>query len=489
MTNKIIWKNPLPIEDKLETVPYPIDSLPAVIKDAVTSYQAYGQQPLALCACSSLASVSLACQTLANVARDNMLISPISVYFLIAAASGERKSAADKVFSAGIREWQAVTRTNLVDKAAEQQLLHKIWQHQKEGLLKKIRRLTLSGESSVFEEQQLQELAASEPELILLPELFFEDVTQEALVSQLATGWPSSSLWSDEGGIVLASHGMHSNATKFIATLNRLWDGNSFITHRKTSANLTITNRRLTLSLMLQPAILEKLLTKNDGIMRQSGFLARSLITYPQSAMGERMYKEPPTTSSPELDKFNARIKECLEQSLDLDKHGCHDIPTLHFSPQAKQEWINFFNQTEQNLTKNSKWLNVQDFASKAPENVARLAALFHIFSGYDSATIQQESIEQAINIVGWHLNEAKRILDPEKGSTVNSDAKKILAWLQKRKSATVALRYLQQHGPTSVREKTKLDKAINLLIENNHIQPVKIDGKNSLLVNPQNLM
>ena len=83
---------------------YPIEQLPDIIKDAILSYQEYGQQPTALLANSALSNVSLACQGLANVARDDSLISPISMYFITVASSGERKSAADKVFGHAIEK-------------------------------------------------------------------------------------------------------------------------------------------------------------------------------------------------------------------------------------------------------------------------------------------------------------------------------------------------------------------------------------------------
>lgn len=86
--------------------PYPIQSLPSIIRNAVTAYHEYGQQPIPLIACSALANVSLACQTLANVARDHLLISSVSLYFLVIASSGERKSAADHVFGQSIRKWE-----------------------------------------------------------------------------------------------------------------------------------------------------------------------------------------------------------------------------------------------------------------------------------------------------------------------------------------------------------------------------------------------
>lgn len=68
------------------------------------------QQPLPLVACGALANLSLACQTLGNVARDHYLISPVSLYFLVVASSGERKSAADNVFSKAIRQWEMSMR-------------------------------------------------------------------------------------------------------------------------------------------------------------------------------------------------------------------------------------------------------------------------------------------------------------------------------------------------------------------------------------------
>lgn len=89
--------------------------------------------------------------------------------------------------------------------------------------------------------------------------LYFEDATQEALATDLATGWPSASLWSDEAGIVLGSHSMQGNPLRFVALLNRLWDGKTLKAHRKTTDNYTLEDRRLTLNLMMQPILLQKL--------------------------------------------------------------------------------------------------------------------------------------------------------------------------------------------------------------------------------------
>ena len=480
--DKINWQTPIPLIISSESstpAPYPIDSLPKEISTPVLSYQSYGQQPVALIACAALANISLACQTLANVARDSLLKSPTSVYFLISCQSGERKSVVDHSFGQGIREWQAKTREKLMPKVIEATAIYYAWKAERDGILKQIRHAN-SEISAADLQYQLTILAMQEPEIPLLPELFFEDVTQEALIHSLSHGWPSSSLWSDEGGIVLSGGGMQANATKFISTLNRLWDGNSFNTHRKTTKNNTVKNRRFTMSLMLQPFLLEHLLKKQDSVARQSGFLARTLITQPLSSMGQRYYQSPPASLS-ELEDFHARINACLDATLDLDHHGCHKIPTLDFSPKAKEKWIKFFNNIESGINKENHWKSMPDFASKAAENVARLSALFHLFLG-KRGDIAVESVEQAADIVHWHLLEAKRIFTPTEHQDKHQEAQKILNWLKTRNVIQTSSRQLQQYG--NFRDKSKREDAICTLIEHNYLIEVIKNDKKILFVN-----
>jgi hypothetical protein len=485
--SQLNWQVPTPLITNAENSqqPYPIDSLPSVIKGAVIAYQQYGQQPIPLIACSALANISLACQSLANVARDHLLVSPISLYFLVVAQSGERKSGVDKAFGAGIRNWQKNTIEDLMPEMVSSNIIHQAWCAERDGIVKQIRKDSIAGENTFSLQEQLKEFIKKEPPLQLLPELFFEDITQEAFIANLATGWPSSSLWSDEASIILSGHGMQNGSTKFISTLNRLWDGNSFITHRKTSRNFVVSNRRLTVSLMLQPLLLLHLLKRHDGMSRQSGFLARSLITHPVSSMGERLYKEP-LQNLDELDNFHAQINECLDRSLYLDSKGCHELPTMVFSPAAKAKWVTFFNDVEKGLNNPNKWQHIQDFASKSLENVARLAALLHLFTGKASHEVDQESVEQAIDIVHWHLMETKHVLlEPVKESNIAQDALKLINWIKSRNLTDPSPRYLQQYSP--IREKLKRDKAISLLIDHGFIKESVSENKTILLVNPIN--
>ncbi len=480
---EVFWSKPISIiPETKNNIPYPLYALPPIIQNAISAYQQYGQQPLPLIACSALANVSLACQTLGNVARDRMLVSPVSLYFLVVANSGERKSAADYAFSQAIREWQLQTRDKLGPEVRIAQTVYHAWKVEREGLLSQIRRSSLVGKNTKILRQMLIELVANKPDVPLLPVLFFEDATQEALASHIAHGWPSASLWSDEGGIVMSGHGMQQNATKFIALLNRLWDGKAFIAHRKTTKSFTVANRRLTVNLMMQPIILEQMLSKNGGISRQSGFLARSLVAYPESSMGARYYQEPPESLA-SLPEFHSRLLACLNSSWSIDKNGCHNLPTLTLSHQAKINWVSFFNKIETGLKNAHQWSSIKDFASKSAENVVRLAALFHLFDGKTSE-ISAEYIDNAAEIIYWHLLEIKIILGETPQTVRQQDAIRLLQWIRDKGLTETSPRYLQQYGP--IRAKKCRDCAVQILSEHDYLKEIRRDGKTILLVNPK---
>jgi hypothetical protein len=476
------WNPPVPLTHGLDNeTPYPFDALPNTLQQVVNAYQCYGQQPLSLVACGALANLSLACQTLANVARDSYLVSPVSLYFLVIASSGERKSAADNVFSKAIRQWEAVVRKKREPERLSALTQHKAWQMERDGLLTQIKRTVYSGEDSDYYKDLLDDLVHQEPDIPIQPTLYFEDATQEALAIDLAHGWPSASLWSDEAGIILGSHSMQSNPMRFVALLNRLWEGKSFAAHRKTSQSFIIEHRRLTLNLMMQPLLLDQMVNQATGISRQSGFLARCLLAYPDSSMGTRFYQEPPAQLDG-LKEYEQRITECLDQSQRLNQTGCINLPILKMNAQAKHLWIGFFNSIEAGLTAQGQWMEIKDFASKAAENAVRLAALFHLFSG-KTGDISVEHIEQAITLMHWYLGEARRLLEPQSTQPNLEDARKLLVWLLQQRPQTTTPRDILQFGP--LRNKEQRDNALETLVEHQHIRLIKTGNKTHIALNP----
>ena len=54
------WPDPEPLCEAPAPLPYPVDTLPALLRDAVLETQSFVQAPVALVACSALAALSLA---------------------------------------------------------------------------------------------------------------------------------------------------------------------------------------------------------------------------------------------------------------------------------------------------------------------------------------------------------------------------------------------------------------------------------------------
>lgn len=475
------WLEPIPFSSvSNESTPYPIQALPGILQTTVSEYQKYGQQPMALVACGALANVSLACQALADVARDDYLISPVSVYFISMASSGERKSSSDNVFSRAARLWEEKLREKRAPIVQAATTLHRAWKMQCDEVAYQLKQAPIdSNHSSSI--RKLEALMINEPEIPLLPSLYFEDVTHEGLAHHLAKDWPSASIWSDEAGFIVGGYSMQNSPTRFMALLNRLWDAKSFSTHRKSTDKFTLKNRRITLNLMMQPVLMQQILSQPNSIVRHSGFLPRCLLAQPTSLMGKRFYQEFNSSLSCFGD-YDRRITDCLSQSEYLTKKGCTDLPVLFMSPAAKKAWVSHFNQLEEGLSEDGHWVNLKDFVSKASENVARIAALFHLFDGA-TGDICSRYVESAIEIINWHLQETDRLLSEKTSNTPFGDAQKLMNWMISKKSSLTSMRDLQRLS--NLRDKSRLNEAIEILFEHQVLRQTTEDKKTYLELNP----
>jgi putative DNA primase/helicase len=103
---------------------------------------------------------------------------------------------------------------------------------------------------------------------------------------------------------------------------------------------------------------------------------------------GERPYSEPSDTW-PNRSAFNRRIRALLDIKLQFNERDELTPATLEFSPEAKGHWIRFHDEVERELHPSGDMADTRDVASKAAGNVARLAALFHLFRVGPVGTIE----------------------------------------------------------------------------------------------------
>jgi hypothetical protein len=496
------WPEPIPLTLSRDAArPYPVDALPAILRDAVLEYAEYGQQPLPLIASSALASTSLTVQGLADVARDAHLSGPSSLYSLVVAISGERKTSADNWFRSAIRTWMIACGDAMHAETVGAVAELDAWKAERDGLLAKIK--TASGKAVVkdgADVKQLREdlvaLERTKPDEVIVPRLFYEDVNNAALASNLASDWPSASLWSDEAGLVVGAHGMSDDtAMPFLGLLNRLWDGNTFDRDRITVPGARLRGRRFTVSLMMQPIVMERLLSVADGASRGMGFLARFLITWPVSTIGTRMYRQ--VEAMPAIERLHQRLRELLDMPLPIDPENPALMilapPVLRFTARAQQLWERFHDDVETELGKTGQYVDVADIGAKVAENVARLAGNFHVLEYSPTGEIDSKTLYRAIKIVSWHLDEARRVFATFERSESVTDAELLLTWLRKQPArippTPINRRNILHAGPRSLRDLKRRDQAVEVLAEHLHLIPYGGIGKpRRYVLNPRSV-
>lgn len=96
-----------------------------------------------------------------------------------------------------------------------------------------------------------------------------------------------------------------------LALLNIIWDGGELPIGRRTFESFTVRGVRLTMALQVQEATLRAFFDRSDGLPRGIGFLARCLVSWPESTQGLRPFSGAPATW-PALGVFNRCIAATL---------------------------------------------------------------------------------------------------------------------------------------------------------------------------------
>jgi putative DNA primase/helicase len=191
----------------------------------------------------------------------------------------------------------------------------------------------------------------------------------------------------------------------------------------------------------------------------------------------------------PALAQFSARIAEMLGDLPQIDGDRGMVLPTLDFEPAAKARWVETFNAIEGELTSGGDFASIRDVASKAGDNIARLAAVLHLFEHGPAGLIGLRSVESAAKIVLWHLYAAKGLFAPFTMSREAANAATLDRWLIDRcqmEGVTEFPRWnILNGGPNAVRRREEFDKALEILVQHGRARLVENGRKRTVMINP----
>ena len=492
--------DPKPLTVAIEPQAYPLDALPGRIGANVREFQAFSKVPVAMAASSALGVVAAVSQGLVDVCRLPGLQGPSSLFLLTIGGSGERKTTSDDHFSGALKAWIENREAADATKRAEARANKEAWEARCQGLRDAIKQHAKTGDSLDAESarQSLVRELAEEPPSYKRPITMRGEDTPEALAKAAATDSHSLAILSGEGGNILGGHGMRPESVmKTLSQLNVFWDGGSIKRGRMSqSSDISVKAARLSVHLMVQSGVIQSFFNGANGLARDSGFMARFLISHPVSTIGTRFVTQPPSWKAKEA--FDRRIAELLDMQPPADQ--TLEPKLLKLSPPAFNLWRDYQDQVERESALGHELHDVKDIAAKTGDNAARLAAIFHVFERGQHGEIGAESMTAGIRIAAWHLDEARRFLGSVDIPAELVNASHLDSWLReyvKRPAAErkenaplapneVLTKTICQFGPGHMRKKQDVDAALAELSEQDRAWVETRDRMRIVVVHPQ---
>lgn len=432
------WPDLDPLPEVAERKPsaFPFDGLGPTMGAAARDIADAVQAPDAIAAGSVLAAASLAAQPHHNVAMPHGAKAPLSVFVVTSALSGDRKTYTDNVAC------EPISARRDADHA-------------------RYRRAKAAHDRAMSERKRGDPPPSDEP---VQTSLFVSKATVEGIL-RLLQNQPHVGVFSNEGAEIFGGHSMREDRrTSGVAFLCKAWDGSTLDSITAGDGVRVLIGRRVCMHAMLQPVVLRPLLS--DAIADGQGLLARCLIAQPESLAGTRLFPENmvPAHERTSIQTFHQRIAELVEQALPQAGDGTENqlMPSpLLMHAEARDLWIEFYNEAERQQATGGMLEGVRPWASKAAEQAARIAAIVAVVEGHSEVT--RDDMACAAKVVNFYLGEHVRLM----GASVED---------RHLRRLTLLLEWMRQLGRPAKHKADILQRAPY------SIRNLKAEGMNTLL-------
>lgn len=450
--------------------PFPVDALGETLAKAAMAIESMIQCPMACAANSVLAVASLAAQGRANVILPigQGKPAPLSLYLLTVLDSGERKSSADSMALKPVREMERELAENERSERRNFEAGFAAYEA-------KAKQLTVSLKKDRAELEKALRALDPPPQPPLLSVLAPSgDQTMEGLFRIYQQGRPSLAMLCDDAATFLGGHSLKAEQKAgTTANLCRAWDGSKLERIRGGDGVTVLYDRRLACHLMVQPGVAAGFLS--DSQFADQGLLARFLVSAPHGRAGTRIrddaaYQALAVNTALDLEDYNAAITGLLRQPVrwkdENDRPLGVELDALQFTPEARALYVDFANAIEAQLGPKASLAMAKAFASKLPENAARMAGTLALIENSCAEIIEATTLADAIELAKYYLGEAVRLMasgaiDPELRL-----AETLREWLQSRPGNRIGLRDIYRLGPNAIRQADKARRSMAVLVE-----------------------
>lgn len=407
-----------------EETGYPVDLFPPVLRDVIVALVRDVDAPLDLIAGTVLSAVSLACQAFVEIQFPDGRVKPCSLYNLVLADSGERKSTIYSLVMAPLFDFEKSDKIDSEEKFAEYNAELQVWNIQIKLATKEINEKIRAGEDFASEKESLKILNMIKPKPPRKMKLIYTDTTPEAMQRGLYDNIPWAGLMSDEASVFF-----EGRAKNNLGFLNELWDGGSVDVERRGNNSFSVDDCKFTMLLMVQNDIFVRYFKRYGNRASGSGFLSRFLVSFIPPSQVRRLSSQSDVNSQ-ELKNFHDRINEILsgfKVDINNDKMGRQ---RLVLSSRAQVDLENFYRKVEQEILLNRQYNAIKASLMKLPENALRIAGLLQYFYEKESKEISADNFSCAIRLAGYYGNNTLSLFWTT-FATPEQDIEVVYAWLK----------------------------------------------------------
>ncbi|MCL7946179.1 YfjI family protein [Marinobacter sp. ATCH36] len=425
---------------------------------------------------SALGVVAACCQGLVDVAYPNGHTVPTSLMIMTLAGVSEGKTSLDNEFSRPIREFEKQKDKDRQEEVKRYQRNLDIWKQKEKTLNKALSKLYAEGEETAATEQALHDLDKEKPERPLSYRFIYERATPSALLHSLYENLPLGYFLSDEAGSLLMGPAFDD-----INQFNSLWSGSDIPVDRRTSDSFLLTNARLSVNLMMQPAIFQRFMENKRGQHAyESGFFARFLISNPMPSSQTTLSERSP---GDDMKQFHERALKRLSASISACQAG-EPRTALEFNGTATETWRKIYQKIKEEEQNGRAYMLEKGHAKKLMDNISRVAALLHTFENdsYEEVKITEKDLVNATSLVRHFSGHYMRELAQEPEIVTLAD--KMIYTIRNRGDKkegdlsagtgdeyTFVMSKIKQYSHPDIRSTEGFDRAISFLEDLGHVQ------------------
>lgn len=384
-----------PLKAELNDLPvFPVQCLPDVLKNYVLAVSEHSQTAPDMAAVIGLGVLASCVQGKVQMEGTPGYTEQLSLYIVVIASPGERKSSVLKDMTGSIEAYEKYKNESRKSEIRENK-------RERERLKRQISSLEKSLEKRLDEKTE-QMLIEKQEKLENLPELSEEryladDCSIEALTSLLANNKGKMTIVSTEGGIFDIMAGRYSNKPNLDVWL-KSHCGDTIRVDRLGREPEYIPNPALTAILSIQPVVLNEIM--ENSAMTGRGLIARFLYAIPQSKIGKRVF-----CTRPISEEVQSEYQKMIFQMMDIPE--TEEKQTIYLSEEALACIAEYFEAHEQFLSGEGQ--EIADWANKYIGSVLRIAALLHVAqNGIEDRELKIETLKNAIEIGKYFLAHAR---------------------------------------------------------------------------------